>query len=59
MKRYLIEYSEAGEIHQWTCKAYDKAHACKAYDKAHAVEKFLDPEAGFTLDMIRRIVAIR
>jgi len=50
MKRYLIEYSEAGEIHQWTCKAYDKAHA---------VEKFLDPEAGFTLDMIRRIVAIR
>ena len=50
MKRYLIEYLEAGEIHQWTCKAHDKSHAA---------EKFCDPEEGVTSSMIRSIKTIK
>ena len=44
MKRYLITYLDCGEIHYFTCKAYDRAHA---------EEKFIDPDMGFTLEMIQ------
>ena len=46
MKTYIITYRECGETIQW---------ACKAYDKCHAVEKFIDPEAGFSIDMIEKV----
>lgn len=43
MKKYIITYSDCGELHHW---------ACRAYDKSHAAEKFNDPDCGFTIDMI-------
>jgi hypothetical protein len=46
MKKYIIIYTEFGEKHKWTCRAYDKIHAA---------EKFSDPDAGFSVDMIEKI----
>ena len=50
MKKYNITYKELGEKYQWTCRAYDKSHAA---------EKFNDPDAGFTADMIEKIELVK
>ncbi len=43
MKKYQITYMEDGE-----CYSY----FCWAYDKKEAEESFVDPDAGYKLEMI-------
>jgi hypothetical protein len=43
MKTYRITWKEYGELRQWFCKALSRGHA---------IEKWIDPDSGYTLEMI-------
>jgi hypothetical protein len=46
MKTYAITWKEYGQTHCWHCKAISAEHA---------IEKWIDPDLGYTLEMIESV----